>query len=994
MTSIVSPSEALGLAGAALDNRVLRATSHVSDRRFSRISRRLHEDALANELVYERDGKFEAIPIKLRPLLAMKEQLAYVHHVCLQLTESLKRLPGLYLADQEVRRILAITPGEDEWLRTHWSPLHQRINPVYGRLDAVCDFAASSWQESLHFMEANLSGVGGISYSPLCEQLVMRDIVPTLVSHDPELEIELPRDQRDLFLQALIDHCRALGRPQCRLAFVEPKYAEDGINEQAVLAKLLAARHGITIVHADPAELRVKDGAVFYEDQELDVAYRDYETRDLIELEAETGRKLDAMRMLFRENRIISSMTGDFDHKSCWEVLTDPEIAGAHFSAEECRMFRRHVLWTRTIRGCNTTLPHNVSGDLPEFVRTHREELVLKPNRSYGGEGVTIGSATSAADWDRVINEALANAADPDLSWVVQKATRLPVAEFPVAGENGRVFHEPYYVVMGFAPTDNGLGIMCRVSQKQVVNVAQHGGMAAVLVSSAPTGLKAPKRSRERPEGNLVALRGKIAQLQNLDYALAVLEWDEETVLPDEGRDERGAQRAALETLRHALLTADAMGDLIEDAAAEVPEDDANLTREIGLLRDLRNGEMALPEELVRDFAHACSLSQGAWEEAREADDASLLVASLTETVRLARELARAADPDAHPYDVMMEEYEPGLTRHRLEPLREQIIARLAPAVREAAARCAREGETDIFAGRDFPVHAQWNLARELLEKIGFDFTRGRLDRATHPGTSALGHDDVRMSIRTSAHDPARTMLLTLHEGGHALYDQGYAMADRGTLLAGAPGMALHEGLARLYENHIGRSLGFWHFAFPLMEKHFGAAMRGLSPEMIHARVNRVRPGLVRSHADELSYHLHIALRVEIESALMTGALAVKDLEGLFAERMNDYLGLMPDNPRDGVLQDGHWASGMFGYFPTYTVGSIFAAQLAETYARTANLDSEIAGGNFAGILDFLRKNVHEVGDRMTSRAIMARVTGSELDVGAFLRHLAARKLF
>lgn len=993
MTSIVSPSEALGLAGAALDNRVLRAAHHVSDRTFARIARRLHEDALANELVYERDGKFEAIPIKLRPLLAMKEQLAYVHHVCLQLTETLKRLPGLYLSNPAVRRILAITQGEDEWLRTHWTALHQRLNPVYGRLDAVCDFAASAWQDSLHFMEANLSGVGGISYSPLCEQLVMRDIVPTLVSHDPDLEIELPRDQRDLFLQALIDHSRALGRPQCRLAFVEPKYAEDGINEQAVLAKLLAERHGLTIVHADPAELYVKNGAVFYEDQEIDVAYRDYETRDLIELEAEEGKKLGAMRLLFRENRIVSSMTGDFDHKSCWEVLTDPEIAGAHFSAEECRMFRRHVLWTRTIRATNTALPHNVTGDLPEFVRTHREELVMKPNRAYGGEGVTIGAATSQADWDRVINEALANENDPDLSWVVQRATRLPVADFPVAGDKGRVFHEPYYVVMGFAPTDNGLGIMCRVSQKQVVNVAQHGGMAAVLVSSAPSGLKAPKRSRERPDGNLAALRGKIAQLQNLDHAIAVLEWDEETALPDEGRDERGAQRAALETLRHALLTSDAMGDLIEDAAAEVPEGDANLARELELLRDLRNGEMSLPEDLVRDFAQACSASQGAWEEAREAGDAAILVGPLSETVRLARELAKAADPDTHPYNVMMEEYEPGLTRHRLEPLREQIIARLAPAVREAAARNERDRPADIFAGRSFPVPAQWDLARDLLNHIGFDFTRGRLDKATHPGTSALGHDDIRMSIRASQHDPSRTMLLTLHEGGHALYDQGYAVADRGTLLAGAPGMALHEGLARLYENHIGRSLAFWNFAFPLMEKHFGASMRGLSPEMIHAHVNRVRPSLIRSHADEVSYHLHIALRVELETALMTGALEVKDLEGLFAERMNAYLGLMPENPRDGVLQDGHWPSGMFGYFPTYTVGSIFAAQLAETYAKQANLDGEVAGGNFGGILTFLRKNVHEVGDRMTSGEIMEKVTGSALDSGAFLRHLSARKL-
>ena len=288
-----------------------------------------------------------------------------------------------------------------------WTPAHDRNNTVYGRLDAVCDFTAATWQDTLHFMEANLSGVGGINYSPLAEHLVMRDIVPTLLAHDPTLRIELPRDQRDLFIQVLIDHARAIGRETCRLCFVEPKYAEDGINEQSVLTAYFAKKLGLTITHADPSELRVKDGEVYYEDNCIDVVYRDYETRDLIEAEAELGEPLDGMRALFKQNRVVSSMVGDFDHKSCWEILTDTDIAETYFNAEECRIFRRHVLWTRVINDRRTSLPHNAEGDLLEFTRSHREQLIMKPNRSYGGEGVTIGPATTQADWDRVLDEAI-----------------------------------------------------------------------------------------------------------------------------------------------------------------------------------------------------------------------------------------------------------------------------------------------------------------------------------------------------------------------------------------------------------------------------------------------------------------------------------------------------------------------------------------------------------------------------------------------------------
>ncbi len=986
--TILSPNETLGLAGAALDSRVRKAAGHINDLSFAQIGQRLRADAQKNELTYERDGQFEPIPVMLRPLLAMNEQLAYVQHVCQRLTDALKRLPSLYLSDPDVKKVIAITPGEEGWLRDTWTPAHERNNTVYGRLDAVCDFTAAGWQDTLHFMEANLSGVGGINYAPLAEQLVMRDIVPTLLDHDPALRIEMPRDQRDLFIQVLIDHARALGRTKCRLSFVEPKYAEDGINEQSVLSEYLAKRHNLTITHADPSELRMKDGDVYYGDDCVDVAYRDYEVRDLIELEEELGKPLEAMRHLFKQNRVVSSLVGDFDHKSCWEVLTDPAIAEKYFSAEECRLFRRHVLWTRIVGDRKTTLPHNVEGDLLEYLRLHREELVMKPNRAYGGEGVTIGASTSAADWEKLIDEAVANTHDTEENWVVQKATRLPVHEFPIVGQDGRVFAEPFYAVMGFAPTENGLGIMCRVSQKQVVNVAQHGGMAAVLVAHPPRELRVPKRSQGgRSDGAAEALRAKIGELQHFDNAIAVLEWDEETILPDGGRDERGEQLATLEGARHALLTSDHLGDLIEEVAL-AHEGDERWRREIELLRDLRASDLALPADLVRAYAGARARATAAWEDAREADDFKLLAPALGELVALARETSKTIDPDVDPYDILLDEYEPGMTRARLEPVLNTLRDRLVPMVKDATRKTASWPDTIT---RAVPEAKLWEVCNEVLEFVGFDFTRGHLDRATHPGTTALGFDDVRLALRPNHENLLEAVLTTLHEGGHGLYDQGLAPQDRATLLAQAPSMGMHEAQARLWENHVGRSRAFWTFLFPKLRDALGPLMQGLDGEKFFQAANRVRPSQIRASADELSYHLHVLLRYELEVAMISGDLKVSDLAGAWNERSVSLIGIKPTSDLTGVLQDGHWASGMFGYFPTYTLGSLYAAQLTEAYAKTAKLDEQITRGEFTPLRTWLRDKIYMSGDRIPTEDLVTRVTGKGLDVDAYFRHIATK---
>ena len=985
MKPVISPAEILGLSGASLDSRVRSATYHVSDITFQRIAGRLSDDARKNGMIYEHDGVPEPVRIMMRPLLAFREQLTYVHRVCSQLTETLKRFPSLYIENPKVREVLAISQSEERWLQDTWTPAHGRNNPVYGRLDAACDFSAAGWQQTLKFMEPNLSGVGGIHFAPIAEQLVMRDVVPSLLAHDPELAFELPQDQRNLFVQVLIDHARALGRTSCNLCFVEPKYEHDGPDEQTVLSRFLMEQYGLTITHADPRELRVEGEEVFYEDSCVDVVYRDYETRDLIALEAELGRPLDGIRLLFRQNRVVSSLVGDFDHKSCFEILTDARLAEQLFSPEDCRLFDRHVLWTRLLADRRTTLPSGASGDLLEYTRRNQEQLVLKPNRGYGGQGVTLGAATEKSVWESLINEAAAISTDPDKSWVVQAATQLPVCEFPVSGQNGRIYSEPFFAVMGFATTDNGLGILCRVSQKQVVNVAQHGGLAAVLVVDAPKDLRIPKRSAGHSADILTTFRSKIAELRHLDQMIALLEWDEETKLPPAGRNERGEQMATLEGIRHGLLVSDRLGDLIDEVTCR-NGDDKDLARELYLLGRDRQSAIALPESLVRQFASQKAQTLNAWEDARKCNDFGIFAAPFSQLLGLVRERAQGLAIGRGLYDALLDEHEPELTQSRLEPLFMEIRERLVPLVpraQEATARNALKLE-----GRTFPEAEQWQLFRKMLFAVGFDFQRGRIDRSTHPFTMMMGGSDVRLTSRVDERDIASGILATMHEVGHGLYDQGLVSGEQARMLDEGRSMGLHEGLARLWENHIGRSRAFCEFLTPHLHELFPAAMSGLDAEQFFQAINVVRAGVSRVGSDEMSYHLHIVLRYEIETALLSGQMSVSDLPSAWGERSASLLGTTPTSDRTGVLQDVHWAVGMFGYFPTYTLGSLYAAQLAEAYALNFSLQEEIRRGHFIGLVDWLTKNVFRLGSRMPAEQIVEQTTGRGLDTAAFFRHV------
>jgi hypothetical protein len=288
-------------------------------------------------------------------------------------------------------------------------------------------------------------------------------------------------------MQEVLDHLEAIGRPARSVCFVEPKYAGSGPDEQEALIQYYHDRYGMKITHADPAELTVREGEVYYHEEQIDLAYRDYPVSDLIELER-SGVDVEPMRTLFRQNRMISSIAAELDQKSCWEVLTDPQFTQRYFSPDERQVFRRQILWTRLLSDRRTLLPDGQTASLLDYVRQEHEGLVLKPNRSFGGEGVVIGHGLTRADWEAALEHALADKE----GWVVQQLASIPVCEFPVLGPDGQIHIEPFYTVMGFSPTKYGVAVLGRASQKQVVNVAQRGGMCVVMLGRAPGRLIGP----------------------------------------------------------------------------------------------------------------------------------------------------------------------------------------------------------------------------------------------------------------------------------------------------------------------------------------------------------------------------------------------------------------------------------------------------------------------------------------------------------------------
>jgi hypothetical protein len=484
---MLTPTEELGLSGLSLASRVRKAFFQIPASALVKLMRRIRNEAFRRHLIYLRDGQPEAINVLPCPITVLPDQLAYIHFVSQTIQNALKRLPELYLQDFAVREVLRLPDEEERWLWQCWGPSQRENNPVFGRLDALVDFISPMWKNSLRYVEPNMSGIGGLHLVPTAEAIIADVVLPVLHEQNPRLQLRIGQDIRELLMQEVLDHVEAIGRPARTICFVEPKYAGSGPDEQEALAEYYRERYGLKVLHADPAELRLAKDEVLYGDDVVDLVYRDYPVTDLLELERQ-GVSVEPMRTLLRQNRVISGICAELDQKSCWEVLTEPALAQKYFSADERQIFRRHVLWTRVLSDRRTTLPDGESGSLLDYVSAEHETLVLKPNRSYGGQGVQIGHGMARGAWQAAVERALTD----KVRWVVQQLASIPVSEFPVLAPDGTIHSEPFYVVMGFAPTKYGLAVLGRASQKQVVNVAQRGGMCAVAIGNPPGRLVGP----------------------------------------------------------------------------------------------------------------------------------------------------------------------------------------------------------------------------------------------------------------------------------------------------------------------------------------------------------------------------------------------------------------------------------------------------------------------------------------------------------------------
>jgi hypothetical protein len=475
-----TPAEEIGLSGQRLAARVQNAIDSIPSDEMIALIRSIRREAEERHLVYQRDGVDEIIRLLPCPITLRPDQLGYTHYVSQTVLNAIKRLPDLYFSVPEVRDILRITDVEEEWLRECWTPAHREANPMFSRFDVVVDYSRAEWKDSIKFMEPNLTGIGGLHISPTSMEVLADLVVPALLVQDSTIRLQLAEDIRDLLLQDLLEHLDATGRPEGQIVLVDPKYSIDGPDEMEALVEWYKERYGVSLLHADASELRLKGNEVYYGDARVDLAYRDASVLDLIDIQSE-GVDIAPMRTLLKQNRVVSSIAAELDQKSCFEVFTDPVLADKFLTEAEQQVMRRHILWTRLLSDRRTTAPDGKTVDLLEYARKTKDSLVLKPNRSYGGEGVFVGPGVEQGAWESAIESALKDEND---RWVIQETAEIPVKSFHVLDDSGGLHVEQLYVVMGIAPSHYGIAMLVRASQSRVVNIAQKGGTCAVMVSA------------------------------------------------------------------------------------------------------------------------------------------------------------------------------------------------------------------------------------------------------------------------------------------------------------------------------------------------------------------------------------------------------------------------------------------------------------------------------------------------------------------------------
>jgi carboxypeptidase Taq len=486
-----------------------------------------------------------------------------------------------------------------------------------------------------------------------------------------------------------------------------------------------------------------------------------------------------------------------------------------------------------------------------------------------------------------------------------------------------------------------------------------------------------------------------LAHLRQIACVSAIheqLAWDELTLLPEEATEHRGKQLAYVAGLAHELSTDPRLEDWLP-AAAKLSAQDEEVRINVEELTRRHRLSKLQPKSLVEELARVTTTAQHEWAIAREADDYGRFALWLDRVVKLKREQARCWTADHDLYAPLVAEYEPGLPYEVVLQAIAELTRELPDLVIRAQSRQRPAPKPTPLQG-SFPKFQQQAFAKQIAGQLGFDFRRGRIDAAVHPFTTHISAHDCRIALRYDERNLAPLISLLLHELGHALYDQGLPPEHHGLPVGEPISLSVHESQARLWENAIGRSLGFWRFLLPLVEHAFPQVRGSWTAEKVASHLHRVEPGVNRVRADEVTYNLHIAIRVDLERKLIADDLRASDLPDAWNAAYRQLLDVTPATNREGCLQDGHWAAGMFGYFPTYALGNVLMALQFEHLQRELGpLDDLCARGDFAPIIEWLRTNLFQHGKRFTTsdwaQRLSAGKSQSTLDVQPLLRRLA-----
>ncbi|HEY3369471.1 MAG TPA: carboxypeptidase M32 [Prolixibacteraceae bacterium] len=492
-------------------------------------------------------------------------------------------------------------------------------------------------------------------------------------------------------------------------------------------------------------------------------------------------------------------------------------------------------------------------------------------------------------------------------------------------------------------------------------------------------------------EEKLEKLKTLIAEVADINHSIALLTWDQQVYMPSGGAEERGCMLGTLEKIAHEKFTSDEVGSLLEELKERLPELDPDGEDFRIITVTIKDFEKVscVPTHFVEEKAHVVAKAQSAWMKARGNSDFSALLPHLERIVELSQQYVTFFPTANHPYDVLVDQFEPGMKTEVLKSLFDTLRPPQIELIR-AIGQCQQID--DGFLHQDYDEEKMWELSRKVAGDFGYDWKRGRQDPTAHPFCQSMGPDDVRITSRWVPKMPFALLFGTMHETGHALYEQGVGRTWSRTALEGGTSLGMHESQSRLWENLVGRSRVFWECYYPIVQASFPAQLSNVTLDQFFRAINKVSPGNIRIEADEVTYNLHIMLRMELEIGLVDGYIIAKELPEIWNEKMREYLGIVPPDDARGVLQDIHWSGGMLGYFPTYALGNLISAQLWERFKKVnPELEDQIRAGDFSSLLSWLRVKIHQYGRKYESPELVKRVTQSDIDPNAYIHYLESK---